>query len=187
MGMITDGEYHPHEDLLARITSLATTIWGIPALLAVAWGALFICNAVMSPRLSGMAYGFTAILTFIAILIFTIQCAYVLIKGIRQRGNLPSGAVKPLKVDVALSLAIALGAGGMPSVAIWLGQHIPELWVLFPCGLLLSCGWLAMTALFVGQYGKRGLWLLVGAPVALFWPFWIVALFWGCSSGRGCL
>src|SRR5205085_253589 len=101
--------------------------------------------------------------------------------------KVPSAAVKPLKFGLALSFAIALGAAGMPSVAMSLGQHITELWVFFPCGLLLSCGWLAMTALFIEQYGKRGLWLLVGAPVALFWPFWIVALFWGCSSGRGCL
>ena len=98
MGMITDGEYHPHEDLLARIASLATTIWGIPVLLAVAWVALFICNAVMSPRLSGMAYGFTVILTFIAILIFTIQCAYVSIKGVRRRGKTPFGRRKAPKV-----------------------------------------------------------------------------------------
>ena len=185
-GMITDGEYHPREDLLARIATLATTLWGIPVLLAAAWGALFICN-VMSPRLSGMAYVFTVILTFFASLIFITQCAYVSIKGVCRRGEVPSAAVKPLKFRLILSLAIALGAGGMPSVALSLGQHITAVGLLFPCGLLLSCGWLAMTALSIGQYGKRGLWLLVGTPVALFWPFWIVALSWGCSSGRGCL
>jgi hypothetical protein len=187
MGIIANGEYRPREDLLARVATLATTFWAIPVLLAVVWGAFAVCNAVMNPRSSAMAYGFNVILTFIAILVFIGQCAYVLVTGVRRCDNLDTAGMKPLKLAFLLSLTLALGAGGLPLIAMLSPRLGIFAGLFFTAGLLLSCGWLATTAIFIGRYRKQGLRLFVGSPVALFWPLWIFMVAWSCTTGRGCL
>jgi hypothetical protein len=186
MGIVADGEYRPHEDFLARAVSVLTTIWGVPILLVVTWSTVLVCNRVMTPRHSAMAYGTATILTLIATLVFAAQCVYLSVAGLRQRVIIGLVNGRPWKHRVILSVGTALAACGLPFLPFGLDQRT-ELWVFFPCGLLLSMVWSATTALAIAQYGKRALWLLAGFPPALYWPFWIVALFWACSSGRGCV
>jgi hypothetical protein len=158
MGIIADGQYKPREDLLAKAASLAMSIWGIPFLLAVAWAAFFACNRFLSPRFAEMDFAVTALLTFIAILIFTGQCVYVSITNLSRRQKFHS-----LRFGLVLTLTIAVGAGGLPLTAWAFGSRFVEAYLFWPCGLLLSCCWLAMSALFMRQNGTRGARLLVGA------------------------
>jgi hypothetical protein len=37
-----------------------------------------------------------------------------------------------------------------------------------------AIGWGLIAALAIWRYMKRGLWLLVGAPIALSWPVWLL-------------
>jgi hypothetical protein len=39
-------------------------------------------------------------------------------------------------------------------------------------GIPLAIIWAAILAFCVWRYKKRGLWLLMGAPLALYWPIW---------------
>ena len=134
-----------------------------------------------------MAYGVTVILTFLALVIFISQCGYVLVSGARRSEKPDTAGTKPLKFGFLLSLAFAFGAAGLPlTCVIW--PSIGSLaWLIFPVGLLLSCGWLATIAVFIGRHRKQALWLLVGTPAALFWPLWIFTVSWACTTGRGCL
>ena len=169
------------KDLFVRAVSLLTTIWGVPIVLAITWTAALVCHFVFRPRLSGMAYGFGAILTFIATLVFAGQCVYISVTELRQRVEI--GLVgKTWKYHFVLSLGIALAACGFPFLAFVLGWR-EEFWIFFPCGLLLSFVWSATTALSITQFGKRALWSIAGLPLILWWPLAPWALFWVCSSG----
>jgi hypothetical protein len=43
----------------------------------------------------------------------------------------------------------------------------------------LTAAWLSLLVLAVMTYGKRGLWLLIGSPLALFWALIAVAYSFG--------
>jgi hypothetical protein len=38
----------------------------------------------------------------------------------------------------------------------------------------LAIVWAALIGLSLGHYKKRGLWLLLGMPMALYWPIWLM-------------
>jgi hypothetical protein len=38
----------------------------------------------------------------------------------------------------------------------------------------LAITWAAIVAVSFWRHGKGGLWLLLGAPMALYWPFWLL-------------
>jgi hypothetical protein len=37
-----------------------------------------------------------------------------------------------------------------------------------------AIAWVFVLAFSLRRYKKRGLWLLVGAPMALYWPIWLL-------------
>lgn len=45
----------------------------------------------------------------------------------------------------------------------------------------LSIVWLSLFAVALVKFRKRGLWLLVGAPLALLWPFLTLYCLGGCD------
>jgi hypothetical protein len=45
--------------------------------------------------------------------------------------------------------------------------------------------WLATVALL--RLGKRGLWMLVGARLVIFWPMMFALLYWTCKHGFDCM
>jgi hypothetical protein len=49
-------------------------------------------------------------------------------------------------------------------------------------GLCLAGIWLFLTVLALSAHGRRGLWLLIGLPFALF-PVWLNLFFWGYING----
>ena len=69
-----------------------------------------------------------------------------------------------------LSLVLAAASFGLPWVT-----HFADGGVSIALHLL----WIALTAATLWTHGRRGLWLLAGAPLALYWPgllvWWIVA------------
>lgn len=64
-----------------------------------------------------------------------------------------------------LSLVLAAAAFGFP----WI-THFADAGLSITLVLL----WLTLVAATLWTHGKRGLWLLVGAPLALFWPALLV-------------
>jgi len=52
--------------------------------------------------------------------------------------------------------------------------------------LFLSAIWLVLFVVAVVQHGTNGLWLLVGAPLALFYPLAFFLVWWACRKGSGC-
>jgi hypothetical protein len=149
------------------------------------WAGEIGSDRFFSSRVSAMAYGFTLFLTLIATPVFVGQCLYISLKGFRIREKNQSENECSLRSGLIISLVLACGAAGLSSLGMLFSA--PVISWFFPSGLLLSCGWLATTAISIGHYGKRGLWLLTGAPLALFWPVCMGALFAACSIARDCL
>jgi hypothetical protein len=42
--------------------------------------------------------------------------------------------------------------------------------------------WLVLLVVALGN-GRRGLWLLIGAPIVLFWPIWFTVYSLACTVG----
>jgi hypothetical protein len=53
--------------------------------------------------------------------------------------------------------------------------------------LMLALAWFGHLAVCLFRYRKEGLWLLIGMPFALYWPFVMIAMSWACSHDvRNC-
>jgi hypothetical protein len=50
----------------------------------------------------------------------------------------------------------------------------------------VSALWALLLLWSVSRHGKRGLWLLVGAPFVLWWPCVYALLLWTCHHGYEC-
>ena len=68
------------------------------------------------------------------------------------------------RILLTISLLLALANLVWPIV-------VRDMGVVYP----LTAGWLSLLVLAVMTYGKRGLWLLIGSPLALFWALILVA------------
>jgi hypothetical protein len=51
----------------------------------------------------------------------------------------------------------------------------------------LALPWAILFVLSVHRYGRKGLWILVGAPMILFWPVMFGLLVWSCEHGADCM
>ena len=49
---------------------------------------------------------------------------------------------------------------------------------------VFSAVWLYLVMAAIKRHRKRGLWLLVGAPLALFWPIALLSTLIACSAAR---
>jgi hypothetical protein len=58
--------------------------------------------------------------------------------------------------------------------------------VLF-VSLPLSLLWLILAIYAFAKYRKRGLWTLLGLPLALYWPYITFALYYECYAHHNCL
>ena len=50
---------------------------------------------------------------------------------------------------------------------------------------LLIIPWLIVLTVSLLRHGRRGLWILIGAPLVAYWPTMFVMLWWVCTH-RGC-
>jgi general stress protein CsbA len=81
---------------------------------------------------------------------------------------------------LVLSVAVAVLGAVLPFAA----QYEPGLtrsWIASVCLVLF---WLILVVVGLVKFKKRGLWLLIGAPIALFFPFALVTMFWACAHNR---
>jgi len=70
----------------------------------------------------------------------------------------------------ASGFALSLFLATLSFASRWLLEpHLPpEIFIL--ASLVLVVPWFAILRASLRAYGRRGLWLLAGAPLALFWP-----------------
>ena len=67
------------------------------------------------------------------------------------------------------SLVIAFLAWGIPA------RGMPvDYQAVISTSIPLAVVWSLALAFGVRRYSKRGLWLLLGAPMALYWPIWLL-------------
>jgi len=50
-----------------------------------------------------------------------------------------------------------------------------------PLALPLALFWTALVIFALVRFRARGLWLLFGTPLALYWPVVLFMLAWGCA------
>ena len=51
----------------------------------------------------------------------------------------------------------------------------------------LAVPWYALLIVSIRRYGKGGLWVLLGAPLVLFWPTLFILLWYACEHGADCM
>jgi hypothetical protein len=51
----------------------------------------------------------------------------------------------------------------------------------------LAMAWGAISIVSVRKYGREGLWVLLGAPLALFWPVVFCLMWYACEHGADCM
>ena len=82
---------------------------------------------------------------------------------------------------LATSLLLALASLSLPLVPLALAKlslFVPSETFVIPIEIdyPIAVLWLMVLISALTRYGKRGLWLLAGFPLALFWPVYLVAL-----------
>jgi hypothetical protein len=96
----------------------------------------------------------------------------------RSRTTRYPDMLKQLKYLAVISILLALGAFSVPPV---LGESA------MPLCFALAFVWAALLVFVLVGHGKRGLWLLLGAPFALYWLVAVASLWVTCShSSRPC-
>ena len=91
-----------------------------------------------------------------------------------------SEVVKRLAAVLITSLAVAVADG----IFLVRAHSDPR---AYNAGLMLAATWIFLLIYALARFGKRGLWLIVGAPPVLFWVYWLVALMWSCGVRHNCL
>lgn len=51
---------------------------------------------------------------------------------------------------------------------------------------VLALPWYVILVVSVRKHGRRGLWVLLGAPLVLAWPLWFGLFWYACSHGADC-
>lgn len=72
-------------------------------------------------------------------------------------------------VTLAASLAIAFLGWALPQ-----GQRPLNFYNMLWRSLPLAGIWLIILAISAVRFRKKALWLLIGAPLTLYWPLWIL-------------
>jgi hypothetical protein len=78
---------------------------------------------------------------------------------------------KRLSFGIALttSLIVALLGGQIPG-----GQRPLDYHAMITVSIPLAIVWAILVANCVWRFGRRGLWAILGAPLALYWPVWMI-------------
>jgi hypothetical protein len=85
---------------------------------------------------------------------------------------------------IVLSLAVAAAGFVQPALFPWPHHHLVfTIAMLFVLALL----WIIVLLSGLVVHGKRGLWLLIGAPLALFWPAMLGNLYLMCHLTMDCM
>ena len=74
-------------------------------------------------------------------------------------------------IALVTSLVIAFLGWSAPTDTVPLNYHA----MIFR-SVPFAVAWVTITAFSVWHFRKRGLWLLLGAPMALYWPIWLLLI-----------
>lgn len=81
-----------------------------------------------------------------------------------------------------LLLSIVVAIANVALVVLPLAHQIDlDMWKI---SISLTVFWLFLLVAALIQFKKRGLWLLVGAPFALYLPFVFVMMIWACAHNH---
>jgi hypothetical protein len=82
---------------------------------------------------------------------------------------MPQSSTQWFKTAVAVSFVLAYFGWQAPQVRMGLDFHSMLWWSLPLAGL-----WLITFMIAAYRFRRKALWLLIGAPLALYWPVWLV-------------
>jgi hypothetical protein len=86
-------------------------------------------------------------------------------------------------IALLLSMLVAILSYQMPAQRMPLEYH-----AMLTVSIPLAVVWIAIFASCMWRYGKRGLWLILGAPFALWWPIWMAFHhFPSCYYSHNCI
>lgn len=92
--------------------------------------------------------------------------------GSRKEESMPAESAtrsRWFKAVFAISVAIACFGWGVPRRQMPIDFH-SALWLSIP----VAAFWALVIAVSARQFGKSALWMLLGAPLALYWPIWLL-------------
>ena len=90
----------------------------------------------------------------------------------------------------AITICIGIIAVVVPAALFSAAVSYRIQWLLPAAGVTLAVcvvAWLGAVARAWYIYGSLGLWLLCGAVLVLFWPFWYFLLIVSCATTNTCL
>jgi hypothetical protein len=87
---------------------------------------------------------------------------------------MPPKAIRPLLIG-SLVIAVAASAGETLLLYVFPGRYS------ILVGIELVAVWIAVVCIGFFRYRWRGLWFLVGAPFALFYPGLLLRVLWSCA------
>ena len=86
-------------------------------------------------------------------------------------------------IALTASLLVAILSEGTPGRQRPLDYH-----AMITVSVPLAVVWAILFAFCLWRYRKRGLWAILGAPLALWWPVWMIFNhFPPCYYSRGCI
>jgi hypothetical protein len=88
---------------------------------------------------------------------------------------------------VMCSAVLAALAFMLPVVYMFLHRQDPGFEQAFIAGLAASALWLALLIYGFGRHRRVAVWLLLGTPLALWWPTALLLLELACRFGDDCL
>ncbi len=93
------------------------------------------------------------------------------------------GGMQKRLILVLGSLAIS----GITCLYPFLHRHSADFQPALYRSYWISGLWALMCGLVLMRFGRKALWILVGLPLCLFWPFIMVGLYTACELGIDCL
>ena len=86
-----------------------------------------------------------------------------------------------LQGDRRALLTLSLVFAAVSFAARWVVPGPPA---YVPGSLVLTLFWFLLLVMSLRKHGRWGLWVLLGAPLALYWPIVLAWLIYGCSYGN---
>jgi len=110
------------------------------------------------------------------------DCGYDFASNTVEESYLPAKerSVWTFEAFLVLSLFVAVLGAILPFLeAVLPFRYDPALTTSW--SVCLALFWLILVVVGLLRFKKRGLWLLIGVPIALFFPFSLVRIFWVCA------
>jgi hypothetical protein len=107
------------------------------------------------------------------------DCGYDFTSNAMEQSYLPGKERRVWTFAPLLVLSLSVAALGAV-----LPFHYSGLGTSAIASLCLALFWLILVVVGLLKFKKRGLWLLIGAPIAPFFPFSLAMMLWACGHDR---